>query len=406
MAPKVIKHMNMRVTIGGPRCLKPYSASLLNIGAMSFGALSDRAVLSLNGGAKDAHFAHNTGEGSISPYHLQNGGDLVWQIGTGYFGCRNLDGTFNAELFSHKATLDSVKMIEIKLSQGAKPGHGGILPANKVTKEIAAIRHAPLGQDLLSPPRHSAFSTPIEFMHFIQNLRDLSGGKPVGFKLCLGKRREFLALCKAMLETGIYPDFITVDGGEGGTGAAPLEFSNYIGSPLVESVIFIHNSLVGFNLRPHIKIIATGKVISAFALIKRLAIGADLCYSARGMLLALGCIQALRCNSNECPTGITTHDRQLVKGLNVIDKRNRVANFHRQTMHTVAELIGAMGLDDTTQLKPWHLMRRINQTEILHYGEIYEYIKPGSLLTNEPPKSFKRALAAASAHSFDSETSE
>ncbi len=398
--PTHINAEDLRVTIGGKDCKKPYSASLLNISAMSYGSLSGNSVQALNGGAKDGHFAHNTGEGSISPYHKMHGGDLIWQIGTGYFGCRTEDGKFNPETFEKRATLDQVKMIEIKISQGAKPGHGGILPGEKVTPEIAEIRDVPLGKDVLSPPGHSAFSTPSELCDFIKTLRDLSGGKPIGIKLCVGKRREFLAFCKAMLETGIRPDFIAVDGGEGGTGAAPLEFSNHLGSPGIESLIFVHNSLVGFNLRDEIKLISSGKVSTSFGVIKRIALGADIVYSARSFMLALGCIQALKCNTNECPAGVATQDKSLEAGLVVPQKRKRVTVFHDETIENVAEMLGAMGIKHSSELRPWHIMRRINQWETRHYGEIYNYLRGGELLGDNPPKEYKRALEAASAKSF------
>ena len=344
---------------------------------MSYGALSKNAILALNQGAKMGGFAHNTGEGSLSPYHRQGGADTIWQIGTGYFGCRTDEGSFCETSFEKTAKLDQVKMIEIKLSQGAKPGHGGILPAAKLTKEIAEIRHVPLGKDVLSPPAHKAFSTPIELLQFVKKLRDLSGGKPVGFKLCIGKRREFLAICKAMIETKITPDFIAVDGGEGGTGAAPLEFSNHIGCPLVEALIFVNNALIGSGLRDKIKIITSGKVATGFSIIKRLALGADACYSARGMMMALGCIQALKCNSNACPTGVATQDKELYDGLVVKDKNLRVKNFHEELLKSVGEMLGSMGLENSNDLRPWHIMRRINFTEIKHYGELHKYVKEG-----------------------------
>ena len=400
IAPKTLVPEDLRIVIGSSACQKKYSASLLNVSAMSFGSLSDRAILAINGGAKDGNFAQNTGEGAISPYHTEHGGDLIWQLGTGYFGCRTRDGHFDPDKFKDKARQDQVKMIEIKLSQGAKPGHGGILPARKVTPEISEIRDVPLGEDVISPPGHSAFSTPLELCSFIKHLRELSGGKPIGFKLCVGKRREFLSLCKAMHQTQILPDFITVDGTEGGTGAAPLEFSNHIGSPLVESLIFVHNALVGFNLRDEIKVIASGKITSGFGMVKRLALGADLCYSARAMMLAVGCIQALKCNSNECPTGVATQNRELINGLNVNDKRSRVKNFHEMTIHSVSEILGAMGLSSASELRPWHIMRRIAQNEIRHYGEIYEFLNPGDLLSEPYPKTYERAIKVASASTF------
>ena len=391
----------LRVTIGGPDCRQPYSASLLNISAMSYGSLSKNAVMALNMGAQLSQFAHNTGEGGLTEYHLKNGGDVIWQIGTGYFGARTLEGYFDAELFKQNSVMPNVKMIEIKLSQGAKPGHGGILPAMKVTEEISKIRNVPMGQDVNSPPAHSAFSTPLQMMDFIKKLRDLSEGKPIGIKLCIGKRREFLAICKAMMESGVTPDYIAVDGTEGGTGAAPLEFSDSIGTPLNEAVIFVHNALVGFDLRDKIKVICSGKIITGFDIVKNISIGADLCYSARGMMLAIGCIQALRCNANICPTGVATQDPQLVKGLHIEDKGKRTASYHDGTIQSVSEIIGAMGLTHTTQLRPWHRMRRTDFTEVKHYGEIYEYIKPGSLLQEPYPKGWERAMGACNSVSFD-----
>ncbi|MCH8021992.1 FMN-binding glutamate synthase family protein [candidate division KSB1 bacterium] len=400
LSPLHLEPKDLRVMVGGPECKQPYSASLLNISAMSFGSLSKNAVLALNQGAKMGNFAHNTGEGGISPYHLEGGGDLIWQIGTGYFGCRNHDGTFNEETFTKRATLPNVKMIEIKLSQGAKPGHGGILPAVKLTKEIAEIRDVPMGQDVLSPPAHSAFSTPVGLLEFVAKLRGLCGGKPVGFKLCLGKRREFLAICKAMMKTGITPDFIAVDGGEGGTGAAPLEFTNSIGAPLIESLIFVHNALLGFSLRDKVRVISSGKISSGFGMVKHLALGADMCNSARAMMLALGCIQARRCNSNECPVGVTTQNPQLVAGLVVREKDKRVANYQDETITSVSEIIGAMGIESPEDLHPWHIMRRTSPTEIKHYGEIYEFLNAGDLLKDPLPISYKRACQSASAETF------
>ena len=399
LSPKHMEPSDLRVVIGGTDCKQPYSASLLNISAMSFGALSKNAVIALNQGAKIGAFAHNTGEGGLSPYHLQ-GGDLIWQIGTGYFGCRDNDGKFSPETFSKKSTTEEVKMIEIKLSQGAKPGHGGILPAAKLTAEIAKIRDVPMGQDVNSPPGHTAFANPLEMMEFVKHLRELSGGKPIGFKLCVGKRREFMSICKAMKETGITPDFVSVDGGEGGTGAAPLEFSNHIGTPLVEGLIFVHNVLAGFDLRKKIKVIGGGKMTSGFELVKLLALGADLCYSARAMMIALGCIQARKCNSNLCPVGVTTQNPSLVRALVPDDKSKRVYNFHRNTVASASEIMGAMGLDKAEDLRPWHLMRRIEAYEIRNFSEIYEYIEEGSLLEDTKPKSYARACEAARSDSF------
>ncbi|PIQ23866.1 FMN-binding glutamate synthase family protein [bacterium (Candidatus Blackallbacteria) CG17_big_fil_post_rev_8_21_14_2_50_48_46] len=398
--PVHVDPVSLRVWVGGKDCKQPYDASILNISAMSYGSLSKNAILALNGGAKDGNFAHNTGEGGLSPYHLEPGGDLIWQIGTGYFGCRTPEGTFSAEMFAEKAVLPQVKMIEIKLSQGAKPGHGGILPAQKVTPEISEIRHVPMGQDVLSPPQHSAFSTPLEMVQFIQKLRDLSGGKPVGFKLCLGKNHEFVAICKAMQETGILPDFITVDGSEGGTGAAPLEFSNSIGVPGVEGLVFVHNCLMGFGLRDQIRVIYSGKITTGFDLISKIAIGADLLNSARAMMISIGCIQALRCNTNDCPTGVATQDPHLVAGLHVGDKRQRVKMFQAKTIESAAEILGAMGLSDLKKLRPRHVHRRVSPAMVLHYDQIYAYLKPGAFFNNEIPDEYRKALASASATSF------
>ncbi len=400
LAPLHVDASELRCHVGGPDCTRPYSASLLNISAMSYGSLSKNAVLALNGGAKDGNFAHNTGEGAISPYHLRPGGDLVWQIGTGYFGCRTPEGDFSEEAFQKNASRPEVKMIEIKLSQGAKPAHGGILPKEKVDQEISEIRGVPMGKDVLSPPSHRTFTTPLEMMHFIKRLRELSDGKPIGFKLCVGKRREFLALCKAMEKSGVTPDFIAVDGGEGGTGAAPLEFSNHIGAPEIEGLIFVHNALMGFSMRDRIKIFTMGKVTTGFGMVKRLALGADVIYSARAMMLALGCIQALKCNSNHCPTGVATQNPYLVAGLDVTDKRKRVATYHRLMIRSVAEIMGAMGIPSSTELRPWHIMRRIDTTSIRHYGELFSYLDSGELLSDEPPMDYARALHAASAETF------
>ncbi|MEM7333796.1 MAG: FMN-binding glutamate synthase family protein [Chloroflexota bacterium] len=400
LAPHHLESRDLRVTIGGPDCKRPYSASIFNISAMSYGSLSANAVLALNKGAKIGRFAHNTGEGGISPYHLEGGGDLIWQIGTGYFGCRTLDGDFNPDMFVENASHAQIKMIEVKLSQGAKPGHGGILPATKVTPKIAKIRGVPLGVDVISPPGHTSFSTPKGLLQFIAQLRELTDGKPIGFKLCVGKRREFLAICKAMVETGITPDYIAVDGGEGGTGAAPLEFSNHVGAPLMEGLIFVHNALTGFGVRDKITVIASGKVSSGFDMVKRLSLGADVCYSARAMMMALGCIQALKCNSNHCPVGVATHKPHLMAGLVPSDKALRVANYHKETIESVSEIIGAMGLTSPSELRPWHIMRRTSPTEIHHYGEIYEYLEEGSLLHARLPATFERACNAASADTF------
>jgi glutamate synthase domain-containing protein 2 len=400
MTPRAPEETEPRVRIGGDRCARPYDASHYNISAMSFGSLSSAAIRALNGGARAGNFYHNTGEGGISPHHLACGGDLVWQIGTGYFGCRTREGAFSAGAFVERASLDQVKMIEVKLSQGAKPGHGGILPAAKLTPEIAAIRGVPLGRDVISPPCHTAFASPRGLLEFVEELRELSGGKPVGFKLCLGHRAEFLGVCKAMLLTGLLPDYIAIDGGEGGTGAAPLEFSNSIGTPLLDGLVFAHSALVGFGLRERIKLVASGKVITGFHIAQRLAAGADLCASARGFMFSLGCIQALRCNTNECPVGVATQNPRLVKGLDVPNKTERVRNFHAATIAAFLETLAATGLRDPADLRPWHVHRRISHTEVRTYAEIYDYVEPGALLADEVPTAWARSMCLASPHSF------
>lgn len=398
--PKTPDEDAAQILIGGPDCAQPYLASRFNISAMSYGALSKNAILALNQGAKAGGFAHNTGEGGLSPYHLEGGGDLIWQIGTGYFSCRKIDGTFSEEIFAEKAALPAIKMVELKLSQGAKPGHGGILPKEKITPEIAAIRLVETGKDVISPPAHTAFSTPLELMEFIGKLRRLSGGKPVGFKLCLGSHHEFLALCKAMLKTRIFPDFITIDGGEGGTGAAPLEFSDSVGTPLNDALVFVHNSLIGFNIRDKIRLIASGKITTGFDMISKIAMGADMCNSARGMMFALGCIQALQCHANTCPTGVATQNPELVKGLVVEHKWRRVKNFHEATIHNFLELMGAAGFSQPSELQPYHINRRISATQVRHLAEIYHYLEPGDLLGPEIPLVFKDAMQLAQTDSF------
>ncbi|MET0049046.1 MAG: FMN-binding glutamate synthase family protein [Sedimenticola sp.] len=393
-------NQNPRVTVGGPDCRKPYSASIFNISAMSFGALSRNAILALNSGAKTGGFAHNTGEGGISPYHLENGGDLIWQIGTGYFGCRDPEGGFSPEEFKKKAALESVKMVEIKLSQGAKPGHGGILPAEKNTPEISKIRGVEAHVQVDSPARHKAFDSPLGLVHFIAELRELSDGKPIGFKLSIGRKSEFVAICKAMVETGILPDFITVDGGEGGTGAAPLEYTNSIGMPLREAVAFVSDCLTGFGLKQQIKIIASGKILSAFHLVKNMALGADMCNSARGMMMALGCVHSLECNTNKCPSGVATQDPRLASGLVVPDKAQRVAQYHARTVHAVAEIIASAALCHTSELNRTHIYRRISQQEIKRYDQIFPYLQAESLIGDAIPDAFKLAMQEASSTVF------
>jgi len=379
-----------RITIGGKDCKQPYNASRYNISAMSFGSLSQNAIRAMNAGAKIGNFAHNTGEGGVSPYHLQEGGDLIYQIGTGYFGCRADDGNFSVEKFKITASSPNIKMIELKLSQGAKPGHGGILPAAKNTPEIATIRGVPAGTDVLSPPYHKAFNTPVGLCKLIQTLRDASNGKPVGFKLCIGHKSEFLAICKAIVDTKIYPDFVTIDGGEGGTGAAPLEFSNSVGMPMKEALAFAHDALVGFGLRNEIKILVAGKVVTGYHI-----------FRAIGMMMAVGCIHALECNTNRCPTGVATQDPELVEGLVVEDKKVRIASFHKQTLHSFVELLGAAGLDDPSQIKRSMINRRVTVSVSKRFDEIFPYLKPGCLLDEETiPQSWKLYMDEANKDSF------
>jgi glutamate synthase domain-containing protein 2 len=400
VAPRPVVKEPFRVVIGGPECSKPYSASIFNISAMSFGALSPNAIRALNIGAKKGNFAHDTGEGGFSSYHREKGGDIIWEIGSGYFSCRNPNGTFCAEKFKDNASCDQAKMVELKLSQGAKPGHGGVLPAVKVSMEIAAARGVPMGIDCVSPSRHSAFSTPIEMMHFIGKMRSLSGGKPAGFKLCVGRPWEFLAICKAMLETEIYPDFIVVDGTEGGTGAAPLEFTDHVGMPLREGLNFVHNALIGIDARDRIKIGASGKIASAFDIARATALGADWCNSARGFMFALGCIQSQSCHTDRCPTGVSTQDSNRQRALVVADKSERVYNFHRATIEALAELVAAAGLDHPRELAPAHFSRRISPHEVKSFAELYRTLKPGELLAGTGDKRFAAAWAMANPGEF------
>ena len=390
-----------KVLVGGKNCKQPYNLSIFNVSAMSFGSLSKNAVMALNGGASIGEFAQNTGEGGISEHHDKHNGDLIYQIGTGYFGCRTADGNFSEELYAERTNKPNVKMIEIKLSQGAKPGHGGILPAKKATPEIAKIRNIEPYKSVLSPPYHKAFKTPMELIQFIGKCQELSGGKPVGFKLCVGHKSEFIAICKAMLETGITPDFISVDGGEGGTGAAPLEFSNSVGMPFIEGLTFVYNTLIGFNLKKEITLIASGKIVSGFHIFRAISLGADACYSARAMMMAVGCIQALECNHNTCPTGVATQDPSLMKGLDVNDKKFRVANYHRETVKSFVELMAATGIDHPDQINRSHVNRRIDKNKVATYNQIFPYIREGCLLTKESiPESWKTDVALADIHSF------
>ncbi|GGB50863.1 FMN-binding glutamate synthase family protein [Roseibium aquae] len=392
---------DLRVTIGGPACSQPYSASLFNISAMSFGSLSANAILALNKGAKAGNFAHDTGEGSVSRYHREGGGDLIWEIGSGCFGCRTADGQFDPEKFAAQAQDPQIKMIEIKLSQGAKPGHGGVLPGPKVTKEIAEARGIPVGVECVSPAAHPAFSTPIELLEFVAQLRDLSGGKPAGFKLCVGHKWEFMAIAKAMLETRIVPDFIVVDGAEGGTGAAPVEFTNRLGTPLRQGLSFVHNVLVGTNLRDQVKIGASGKLITAFDLAGALCLGADWVNSARGFMFAIGCIQSQSCHTNKCPTGVATQDPRRQQALVVPDKAERVANFHRNTLKALADFTAASGLAHPREFRPEHFFLHEGGRAILPASAAMTWLKPGDLLaqTHDIP-GYSAYWAMADPHGF------
>ena len=380
ISPSVIATHDFRVQVGGSKCTQPYNISLFNVSAMSFGALSANAIMALNLGAKKGGFAHDTGEGSISRYHREHGGDLIWEIGSGYFGCRNDDGTFNPDRFKKNALSPQVKMIEIKLSQGAKPGHGGVLPGPKVTPEIAEARGVPVGVDCVSPAAHSSFSTPTELLQFVQTLRDLSEGKPVGFKLCIGHPWEWFGIAKAMSTTGILPDFIVVDGSEGGTGAAPVELTDHMGMPMLEGLRLVHNTLVGLNLRQHIRLGASGKIISGFDVMRTVALGADWCNSARGFMFALGCIQAQTCHTGNCPTGVTTQDPKRQIALVVPNKSERVLNFHHQTLESVQEMLQAVGLSKPSDLSLKHIMRRVSEHEIQNLDTLMPSVAAGSLL--------------------------
>ncbi len=390
-----------RVLVGSDQCAAPYSTSLLNISAMSFGSLSANAIRALNRGARMGDFYHDTGEGAISPYHREGGGDIVWEVASGYFGCRTAEGRFDPARFADHAGEAQVKMIEIKLSQGAKPGHGGVLPAAKVTPEIAATRGVPLGQDCISPARHSAFSTPLELMDFIAELRRLSGGKPVGFKLCIGQPEQFMGMVKAMLRTGVRPDFIVIDGSEGGTGAAPAEFADHVGWPMREGLIFANNVLVGAGLRAQIRLAAAGKVVSAFDMANLLALGADWTNAARGFMFALGCVQSLACNTNACPTGVATQDPLRQKALVVSNKAERVFHFHHNTLKALSELVAAAGLDHPSQLTAQHLMRRTQDGALRTFADLHWRARPGELIHGEASDAFYReAWRIASADGF------
>lgn len=385
LAPARIASADFRIVVGAGRA-QPYAASVFNISAMSFGSLSAAAIRALNGGARQGGFYHDTGEGSISPYHREAGGDLVWEIGSGYFGCRNDDGSFSEERFAANARDPQVRMIEVKLSQGAKPGHGGVLPAAKVSPEIAATRGVPVGQDCVSPAAHAAFDSPRGLLAFVEHLRNLSGGKPTGFKLAIGHPWEWFGIAKAMQETGILPDFIVVDGAEGGTGAAPAEFIDHVGLPMHEALMLVHNTLVGQGLRDQVRVAAAGKIVSAFDIARTLAMGADWCNAARGYMFALGCIQSLSCHTDRCPTGIATQDPRRWGRLDVPDKATRVAAFHRNTLHALRDLLCAAGLQHPDQLGPEHILRRVSPTEVRSLGALYRFLTPGELLGGRLPE--------------------
>ena len=400
LAPEPVASSDFRVRIGGPDCDQPFESSIFNISAMSFGALSPNAIRALNIGARKGGFAHDTGEGGFSPYHREGGGDIIWELGSGYFGARNPDGSFSPEKFAATASDPQIRMIEVKLSQGAKPGHGGVLPAPKVTEEIAIIRGVAQAEDCISPARHPAFSTPIEMMKFIAELRRLSGGKPVGFKLCVGHDWEFMAICKALLATGVYPDFIVVDGKEGGTGAAPLEFLDHIGKPLREGLTFVHNALIGIGARGRIRIGASGKIATAFDVARAMALGADWCNAARGFMFALGCIQSQSCHTDKCPTGVATQDRFRQRALVVPDKAQRVANYHHATLEALAELTAAAGLAHPAGFKSSFISRRISQSEVVTLADLYPELEAGELLRGASDARFRRAWDIADLESF------
>ncbi len=400
IAPRPTSTEPIRQRIGGPACKQPYDMALLNVSAMSFGALSSNAILALNKGAKMGGFAHDTGEGGMSEYHLRHGGDLVWEIGSGYFGTRTKDGRFGPDKFAEQSQRDEVKCVSIKLSQGAKPGLGGVMPGRKVTPEIAGIRGVPVGETCISPPYHSAFATPRELVLFVQRLRELCGDKPVGFKLCIGQRPEFLGICKAMLELELYPDFIIVDGGEGGTGAAPLEYEDHVGAPLTEGLVFVHDALVGSGVRDYIKIGCSAKITSAFDMARRITQGADYCNAARAMMFALGCIQSQRCHTNTCPVGVATQDPKRTRALVIEDKATRVYNYQRNTAAEFNQLLASLGLEHPDQLTPSLLMRRIDPVTVKSYAELHRNLETGELLKEPRQAPWDELWEAASADHF------
>lgn len=400
MAPRVVDSRYARIIIGGPQCRQPYDSSRLNISAMSFGSLSGNAVAAMNLGAKLGNFAQDTGEGAISPHHRKHGGDLIWEVASGYFGCRRQDGSFDPETFQKKACAKQVKMVEIKISQGAKPGHGGLLPGAKVNQEIATTRGIPAGQDCLSPASHPEFDTPVGLLEFMARLRELCGGKPVGFKLCLGRRSEFMGVCKAMLETGILPDFITVDGAEGGTGAAPAEYSDFIGTYINDALPFVHNCLTGIGKRDDIVIIASGKVALGFDMVEKIALGADMCNSARAFMFAVGCIQAQRCHTNTCPTGVTTQDPARTRSLEVNGKAIRVRNYHQATVQSFLNIVGTLGFDSPDQLGPEHLYYQREHGSTRSYSDMHPKVESGDFLDGVLPEDYAHDWQQASAQRF------
>jgi glutamate synthase domain-containing protein 2 len=400
VSPKKVDANFARIRIGGPQCLKPYDSSRLNISAMSFGALSSNAVLAMNKGAKLGNFAQDTGEGAISPYHKVHEGDLIWEIGSGYFGCRTRNGDFDPDDFRRKSRSEQVKMVEIKISQGAKPGHGGLLPGAKVNAEIAKTREIEEGKDCLSPARHPEFDTPVGLLRFVARLRELCGGKPVGFKLCLGKRDEFMGICKAMLDTGIQPDFITIDGAEGGTGAAPAEFEDFIGTYINEALPFVDNCLKGIGKREEIVVIASGKVAMGFDMVTKLALGADMCNAARPFMFAVGCIQAQRCHTNTCPTGVTTQNPARAKSLDVPSKAIRVRNFHHATVQSFLDITGALGLDSPELLGPEHIYHRPEYGPACTYREMHPQVEQGDFLNGKVPDAYRADWERADANHF------
>ncbi|MGW1864252.1 FMN-binding glutamate synthase family protein [Streptomyces mauvecolor] len=401
VAPCPVPDEPFTVRVGGPGCTQPYDMALLNVSAMSFGSLSAQAILALNRGAKAGGFAHDTGEGGISAYHLRYGGDLVWEVGTGYFGCRTPDGGFDAEEFARKAEGETVRCVSLKLSQGAKPGRGGVLPGAKVTAEIARVRDVPEGETVISPNHHRVFSTPRELVRFIARMRELAGGKPTGFKLCVGSRRDVLAICKAMLEEDITPDFIVVDGAEGGTGAAPVEFVDHVGTPLTEGLSIVHNSLVGVGLRDRVRIGASGRVATGADIVKRLIQGADYTNAARAMMFAVGCLQSQRCHTNHCPVGVATQDPQRGRALDVEDKYRRVRRFQEATVHSAMEIMASLGVSDPAQLRPHMLRRRTSHHAVASYAELYTWLRPGQLLSPASlPEEWARSWKTSDPDSF------